>query len=152
MKKVLTIAGSDSGAGAGIQADLKTFAAFGVYGTTAITAITAQNTQGVIALFVLPTDIIAHQIDAVMVDIGADVWKVGMLANAKNIDLIVEKSRFYKIKSVVVDPVMVAKGGSLLLAPDARRDLIKKLIPISLVITPNCFEAEILTGNQVNTP
>jgi len=151
MKKVLTIAGSDSGAGAGIQADLKTFAAFGVYGTSAITAITAQNTQEITAILALPADLVAKQIDAVMTDIGADVWKTGMLVNSAIINTVSERAKYYKIKSLVVDPVMVAKTGTSLFSPETIKILIRKLIPLAKVITPNCYEAEIITGQSINS-
>ena len=115
INKALTIAGSDSGAGAGIQADLKTFAALGVYGTSVITAITAQNTVKVTKIFELSTELVAAQIDAVMQDIGAQALKTGMLANAAIIEVTAAKIRHYDLKNLVVDPVMVAKSGDLLL-------------------------------------
>lgn len=151
MKKALTIAGSDSGGGAGIQADLKTFAAFGVYGTSAITAVTAQNTQGVEGIFELSPEFVAKQIDIVMVDIGADVWKTGMLANAEIIDIVAQQAKYYKIKSLIVDPVMLAKSGNVLLVNEAKKTLITKLIPLTLVITPNLHEAEAITGCRIKT-
>src|ERR1051325_7332644 len=117
--KALTIAGSDSGAGAGIQADLKTFAAHGVYGTTAIAAITAQNTRGVEKIFPLPPAIVAAQIDAVVADIGADAVKTGMLFTAAIVDVVARKIRAHRLGNVVVDPVMVATSGNLLLRKDA---------------------------------
>ena len=110
VRKALTVAGSDSGAGAGIQADLKTFAALGVYGTSVITAITAQNTQGVMKILELSRDIVAAQIDAVIEDIGAHALKTGMLANSRIIETVAEKVREHKLKNLVVDPVMVAKA------------------------------------------
>jgi hydroxymethylpyrimidine/phosphomethylpyrimidine kinase len=150
MNTVLTIAGSDSGAGAGIQADLKTFTAFKVYGTTAITAVTAQNTLGVDEVFILPPDMVAKQIDAVMTDIGVQVWKTGMLGNAEIIDVVVEKARFYQIKSLVVDPVMVSKNGKKLLTGGSDQNPILKIMPYTFIITPNCPEAEVITGHPVN--
>jgi hydroxymethylpyrimidine/phosphomethylpyrimidine kinase len=144
--KALTIAGSDSGAGAGIQADLKTFAALGVYGTSAITAITAQNTRGVTQIFELSPALVAAQIDAVIEDIGADAAKTGMLANAAIIEAVAEKIREYDLKNLVVDPVMVAKSGDLLLRADAIDALKSRLIPLAAVVTPNLPEAEQLTG------
>ncbi len=117
--KVLTIAGSDSGAGAGIQADLKTFAALGVYGTSVITAITAQNTVKVTKIFELSPELVAAQIDAVMQDIGAQALKTGMLANAAIIETTAAKIQHYNLTNLVVDPVMVAKSGDLLLRKDA---------------------------------
>lgn len=146
MKKVLTIAGSDSGGGAGIQADLKTFAARGVYGTSAITAITAQNTMGVQGIFELPADFVALQIASVMEDIGADVWKIGMIANVDIIRVVADCARRYKIERLVLDPVMVAKGGDPLLRKDARDALIQELIPLAYVITPNLPEAQVLSN------
>jgi hydroxymethylpyrimidine/phosphomethylpyrimidine kinase len=144
--KALTIAGSDSGAGAGIQADLKTFAALGVYGTSAITAITAQNTQGVTQIFELSTDLVAAQIDAVIQDIGADAVKTGMLANSAIIEVVAKKIREYRLTTLVVDPVMVAKSGDLLLRSEAIEALKSRLIPLAAVVTPNLPETEQLTG------
>jgi hydroxymethylpyrimidine/phosphomethylpyrimidine kinase len=144
--KALTIAGSDSGAGAGIQADLKTFAALGVYGTSTITAITAQNTQGVTRIFELDPDLVAAQIDAVIQDIGADAVKTGMLSNSAIIEAVARKIREYGIVNLVVDPVMVSKSGDLLLRADAIEALKSRLIPLATVVTPNLPEAEQLTG------
>jgi hydroxymethylpyrimidine/phosphomethylpyrimidine kinase len=149
MQKVLTIAGSDSGGGAGIQADLKTFAARGVYGMSVLTALTAQNTLGVSGVFEIPPDFVAQQIDAVMSDIGADAWKIGMLANAEIIEVVAERARHYGVQLLVLDPVMVAKGGDLLLKPEARNALIEQLIPLSYVVTPNHHEAQVLTGIEI---
>lgn len=149
MFRALTIAGSDSGAGAGIQADLKTFAARGVYGTSAITAITAQNTLGVRAVLELPLDLLAAQIDAVMEDIGTDAAKTGMLSSAPIIELVVEKVCQWRIDRLVVDPVMVAKGGDRLLREDAVKALRERLLPLALVLTPNLPEAEVLVGHPV---
>jgi hydroxymethylpyrimidine kinase/phosphomethylpyrimidine kinase len=146
MKTVLTIAGSDSSGGAGIQADLKTFFARGVYGMTVVTALTAQNTVGVQDIFNVPPYFVAAQIDSVMSDIGAPVWKTGMLANKEIINIVVNKADQYKIKYLVVDPVMIAKGGNKLLKENANNFLIQKLIPQTYVITPNKFEAEKLSG------
>src|SRR5215470_4759203 len=144
--KVLTIAGSDSGAGAGIQADLKTFAAHGVYGASAIAAITAQNTKGVKKIFPLPPAMIAAQIDAVVEDIGADAVKTGMLFNATIVEVVARKLRAHRLRNVVVDPVMVSTSGRVLLHRDAIAALKKKLIPLATVVTPNVPEAEKLTG------
>jgi hydroxymethylpyrimidine/phosphomethylpyrimidine kinase len=144
--KALTIAGSDSGAGAGIQADLKTFAAHGVYGTSVITAITAQNTKGVTGIVELDPEIIAAQIDAVLQDIGADAVKTGMLSNSAIIETVTKKIREYRVANLVVDPVMVAKSGDLLLRSDAIETLKSRLIPLATVVTPNLPEAEQLTG------
>ncbi len=144
--KALTIAGSDSGAGAGIQADLKTFAAHGVYGTSVITAVTAQNTLGVTEILELPPKLVAAQIDAVIQDIGAHALKTGMLANAAIIEVVAEKIRQHRLKNLVVDPVMVAKGGDLLLRQEAIETLRSRLIPLAAIVTPNLPEAEQLTG------
>jgi hydroxymethylpyrimidine/phosphomethylpyrimidine kinase len=147
--KALTIAGSDSGAGAGIQADLKTFAALGVYGTSVITAITAQNTVKVTKVFELNPDLVAAQIDAVIEDIGAEALKTGMLANTAIIEMVAAKIRQYRLKNLVVDPVMVAKSGDLLLRRDAIEALRSRLIPLAQVVTPNLPEAEELTGMKL---
>ncbi len=144
--KALTIAGSDSGAGAGLQADLKTFAALGVYGTSVVTAITAQNTMGVTRVLETPAAMVAAQIDAVMDDIGADAVKTGMLANARIIRTVADKIRQHGVQRLVVDPVMVAKGGHALLRPDAIRTLKSRLFPLAAVVTPNLPEAQALTG------
>ena len=143
--KALTIAGSDSGGGAGIQADLKTFAALGVYGTSVITAITAQNTVKVTKIFELSPELVGAQIDAVLQDIGAHALKTGMLANAAIIEIVAAKIRHYDLNNLVVDPVMVAKSGDLLLRKDAIRTLRSRLIPLASVVTPNLPEAEELT-------
>jgi hydroxymethylpyrimidine/phosphomethylpyrimidine kinase len=151
MYKVLTIAGSDSGGGAGIQADLKAFAARGVYGMSALTAITAQNTLGVQGVFELPPDFVRLQIDSVMEDIGADAWKTGMLSNADIIGAVADRARAYGVERLVVDPVMVAKGGDPLLRPEARDALIEELLPLAYVVTPNHYEAQVLTGLEIRT-
>jgi hydroxymethylpyrimidine/phosphomethylpyrimidine kinase len=147
--KALTIAGSDSGAGAGIQADLKTFAALGVYGTSVITAITAQNTVKVSKIFELSPELVAAQIDAVIQDIGAQALKTGMLANAAIIEMVAAKIHQYALENLVVDPVMVAKSGDLLLRKDAIEALRSRLIPLAKVVTPNLPEAEELTGMKL---
>ena len=147
--KCLTIAGSDSGAGAGIQADLKTFAANGVYGTSALTAITAQNTTGVQDILELPVTLIENQIDSVLTDIGTDAVKTGMLSSSEIIRSVVGKLSQYQIENVVVDPVMVAKGGDTLLQDEAIEALKTELIPIALVVTPNGPEATAITGINV---
>src|SRR5574341_405411 len=151
IRKVLTIAGSDSGAGAGIQADLKTFAALGVYGTTAITAITAQNTVGVREVLALSPKIVGAQIDAVIDDIGAHALNTGMLANATIIELVAQKIREHRLKNLVVDPVMVATSGDLLIKKNAVAALRDKLIPLATIVTPNIPEAEELTGMKLLT-
>jgi hydroxymethylpyrimidine/phosphomethylpyrimidine kinase len=152
IRKALTIAGSDSGAGAGIQADLKTFAALGVYGTSALTAITAQNTVGVTAVLALNPKLIGAQIDAIIGDIGAHALKTGMLANAAIIDMVAKKIGEHGLKNIVVDPVMVATSGDLLIQKSAVAALRTKLIPLALVVTPNIAEAEELTGMKLLTP
>lgn len=151
MKKVLTIAGSDSGGGAGIQADLKAFAARGVYGMSALTAITAQNTVGVQEVFELPAEFVAQQIDSVMSDIGADAWKTGMLSNAEIIQVVADRARHYRVELLVIDPVMVAKSGDPLLREEARDALIQELVPLAYVITPNHHEAQVLTGMEISS-
>jgi hydroxymethylpyrimidine/phosphomethylpyrimidine kinase len=145
MKKVLTIAGSDSGGGAGIQADLKTFSALGVYGMNAITALTAQNTTGVQGIYEIEPNFIGQQIDSVMTDIGADAWKTGMLSNEDIIKIVADRARKYNIELLIVDPVMIAKGGDHLLKPKAKVALISELIPLAFVITPNHHEAQVIT-------
>jgi hydroxymethylpyrimidine/phosphomethylpyrimidine kinase len=147
----MTIAGSDSGGGAGIQADLKTFAALGVYGTSALTAITAQNTLGVTSVLELPPELVAAQIDAILSDIGADAVKTGMLANSRIIQVVADKAREYGFSNLVVDPVMVAKGGDRLLQEEAVDALRSLLIPIATVVTPNLPEAAVLVGRRVES-
>jgi hydroxymethylpyrimidine/phosphomethylpyrimidine kinase len=149
IRKALTIAGSDSGAGAGIQADLKTFAALGVYGASAITAITAQNTVGVTRVLAMTPDLVAAQIDAVLDDIGAHALKTGMLANAAIIKAVAEKIHEHRLKNLVVDPVMVATSGDLLIEKSAVAALRSLLIPLAAVITPNIPEAEEVTGMEL---
>ncbi len=149
MKRALTIAGSDSGGGAGIQADLKTFAARGVFGMSAITALTAQNTVGVQGVFEIPVDFIALQIDAVITDIGTDAVKTGMLSSAAIITTVCAKIREYRLAPLVVDPVMVAKSGDPLLRSDAREALIRELLPLATVVTPNLHEARVLCGFEI---
>jgi len=150
LRKALTIAGSDAGAGAGIQADLKTFAAHGVYGTSAITAVTAQNTQGVTKIVVLKPDMVAAQIDAVIEDIGAHALKTGMLANAAIIEIVAQRIERHRLKNLVVDPVMAATSGALLLKKNALTTLRDRLIPLATVVTPNLPEAAQLTGMELS--
>ena len=149
--RAMTIAGSDSGGGAGIQADLKTFAAHGVYGTSALTAITSQNTTGVTDVLELPASLIESQIDAIISDIGADVVKTGMLSSSTVIEVVAAKARQHEMAALVVDPVMVAKGGDKLLQDDAVDALRSLLVPIAMVITPNIPEAETLLGMKIET-
>ncbi len=151
LPRAMTIAGSDSGAGAGIQADLKTFAALRVYGTSAIVAVTAQNTRGVLAIAEVPEEVVAAQIDAIMDDIGADAVKTGMLSSASIIATVADRLRAWGIDKIVVDPVMVAKSGDHLLQPSAVSTLNRELLPLAMVVTPNLPEAEVLTGLPVTT-
>jgi hydroxymethylpyrimidine/phosphomethylpyrimidine kinase len=151
VRSVLTIAGSDSSGGAGIQADLKTFAALGVYGTCVITALTAQNTTGVSAVFDVPPEFVGQQIDAVVTDISPDAVKTGMLASAEIVEVVVAKLQQYQLPHLVVDPVMVAKGGARLLAKDAVNAVRTKLLPLAEVLTPNLPEAEELLGAQIES-
>ena len=145
----LTIAGSDSGGGAGIQADLKTFAAFGVFGTSAITAVTAQNTQTVTEVQEIDLDVIAAQIDAVITDIRIDVVKTGMLSSAGIVELVAAKAQEHRFEKLVVDPVMVAASGARLLREDSVESIKHRLLPLATVVTPNIPEAEVLTGMEI---
>ena len=151
MNRALTIAGSDSGGGAGIQADLKTFAALGVYGTSALTAITAQNTLGVTGVQEMTPDMVAAQIDAVVSDIGTDAVKTGMLSSSAIIRVVAGKVTEHGLPNLVVDPVMVAKGGDPLLQEEAVDALRTLLVPLALVVTPNLPEASVLVGYEVST-
>ncbi|MFL6200374.1 MAG: bifunctional hydroxymethylpyrimidine kinase/phosphomethylpyrimidine kinase [Thermoanaerobaculia bacterium] len=144
--RLLTIAGSDSGGGAGIQADLKTFAAHGAYGMSAITALTAQNTRGVRAVHEVPPEIVAAQIDAVFEDIGVDAVKIGMLASAPIVRAVADRLRLWKPSRVVLDPVMVAKSGDALLRDDAVEAMLEELVPLCAIVTPNLPELERMTG------
>ncbi len=145
----VTIAGSDSSGGAGIQADLKTFAALGVYGASVITALTAQNTQGVAAIHDVPADFITAQIDAVFSDLDIAAVKIGMLSQAVVIETVAGELRGRKARNIVLDPVMVATSGDRLLAEDAIAALRKSLIPMALVVTPNMHEAAALTAGPL---
>src|SRR5450759_723144 len=146
-----TIAGSDSGGGAGIQADLKTFAALGVHGASAITALTAQNTLGVTEILEVPPAFVSAQIEAVMADIGAAAAKTGMLSSAAIIEVVASAVARHNIRNLVVDPVMVAKGGARLLRDDAVNALRVLLLPLAMVVTPNLPEAEVLLGRPIRT-
>ena len=150
IRRALTIAGSDSGGGAGIQADLKTFAALGVHGMSVITSITAQNTYEVRAVHDVPLDVIKAQFEAVVEDIGVDAAKTGMLSNSAIIELVASLISKYGV-TLVVDPVMIAKSGAPLLREDAVDTLIRKLIPLATVITPNKPEAERLSGIKIGS-
>lgn len=146
MNKALTIAGSDSGGGAGIQADLKTFQELGVFGMSAITALTAQNTLGVHGVFPQTLEAIEAQIEAVLTDLGTDAVKTGMLFSAEIITAVAKKLSEHNVKNIVVDPVMIAKGGATLLQEEAVQALIQHLLPLATVITPNLPEAEKMIG------
>ncbi|GAB7140590.1 hypothetical protein RsTz2092_05400 [Deferribacterales bacterium RsTz2092] len=150
MYKALTIAGSDSGGCAGIQADLKTFTALGVFGTSAITALTSQNTLGVTHIMPTTPESVTSQIDAVLSDIGADAVKTGMLFSSEIICAVSEQLKAHNVKELVVDPVMVATTGAVLLQDSARAALVEQLFPIASVITPNKPEAELLTGVKIS--
>ena len=149
MRTALTIAGSDSGGGAGIQADLKTFAAFGVYGTSAITAVTAQNTVGITGCFALSADLVTAQIEAVAGDIQIHATKTGMLATAAIIEAVAAAIEELDLPMLVVDPVMVSKSGDRLLDADGVQMLCAELLPRALVVTPNIPEAEALSGRRI---
>ncbi|ATW26060.1 bifunctional hydroxymethylpyrimidine kinase/phosphomethylpyrimidine kinase [Candidatus Formimonas warabiya] len=149
MKKVLTIAGSDSSGGAGIQADIKTFSAHGVFGMSVITAVTAQNTQGVFAVQDIDDDVIAKQIDAIFQDIEVDAVKIGMVSQVNTIKTIAAKLKEYQPQNVVLDPVMVAKSGFHLLNPQAKDTLVHTLLPLATIVTPNIPEAEVITEMEI---
>ncbi len=151
MKQVLTIAGSDSGGGAGIQADIKAMSANGVFAMSAITAITAQNTEEVTDVFELPVPIIAAQIDAIFDDFEVSAVKTGMLSSADIVKVVAKLLKPQNVANLVVDPVMVSKSGHPLLKPDAIEALIKELIPLALVVTPNIHEAQQLSGVEIKT-
>jgi hydroxymethylpyrimidine/phosphomethylpyrimidine kinase len=151
VKKALTIAGSDSGGGAGIQADLKTFQELGAYGMSVITAVTAQNTLGVHGVYPVSIEGIVKQIDAIGEDLGTDALKTGMLFSSEVIEAVSERIHHYGWQNVVVDPVMIAKGGAKLLQDEAVRAMKEKLIPLTAVITPNIPEAEVLTDMKIQS-
>ncbi|ABR47455.1 phosphomethylpyrimidine kinase [Alkaliphilus metalliredigens QYMF] len=151
MKKVLTIAGSDSSGGAGIQADLKTMSAHGVFGMSVITAVTAQNTQGVFGIQDISPQMIAKQIQAIYEDIEVDAVKIGMVSQVDTIQAIAQQLLKYQAKNIVLDPVMVSKSGFHLLNPEAKNSLINQLIPLVTVITPNLPEAEVITGLTIES-
>ena len=149
MKKVLTIAGSDSGGGAGIQADLKTMTMNGVFAMSAITALTAQNTTGVQGIYEVSPAFLKQQIDSVFTDLRPDAVKIGMVSSSPLIEAIAERLRFYKAEKIVVDPVMVATSGARLIEEEAVETLERELFPIAAVLTPNVPEAEVLCGHAV---
>jgi len=151
LRSALTIAGSDSSSGAGIQADLKTFAALGLYGTSAVTTITAQNTLGVTATYPLPADLVTAQIEAVAGDITIQATKVGMLATAAIVEAVAAAIEELDLPNVVVDPVVMAKSGDRLLAPDALQTLCQELLPRARMVTPNIPEAALLTGLSISS-
>ncbi len=150
MRTALTIAGSDSSGGAGIQADLKTFAAHGVFGCSAITAVTAQNTLGVTAVATLETALVVAQIDTVLADFAIDATKIGMLASAEIVLAVSDAIERHSLSNVVVDPVMVSKSGARLLDEAAVEAVRTRLLPLSTIVTPNTFEAEALTGRPIS--
>ncbi|MCQ2063669.1 MAG: bifunctional hydroxymethylpyrimidine kinase/phosphomethylpyrimidine kinase [Fibrobacter sp.] len=151
MKTALTIAGSDSCGGAGIQADIKTMTMHGVYGMSAVTALTAQNTLGVTDVMEATPEFLAAELDAVFTDIFPDAVKTGMVSSSKLIHVIVDKLKKYGAKNIVVDPVMVATNGAKLICDEAIETLKKELLPIATVITPNRPEAEVLTGMKIDS-
>ena len=148
---MLTIAGSDSGGGAGIQADLKTFVALGCHGMSALTAVTAQNTRGVTAIHDVPPDIVEAQIDAVITDIGMDACKTGMLSSASIIEAVARALERHAVSNVVVDPVSVSTSGAKLLQDDAVEAMRDRLLPLARVVTPNLHEAALLAGHDVDS-
>jgi len=152
MPKVLTIAGSDSGGGAGIQADLKTFTVLDCYGLSVITALTAQNTLGVQAVHEPPPDFIGRQLDSVLADIGADAAKTGMLATPETVRVVAAKIKEYQVPNLVVDPVMAAQSGDPLVTRDTREALVKELFPLAELITPNLPEMELLLERKIGSP
>ena len=149
--RVLTIAGSDSGGGAGIQADLKTITLLGGYGMSAVTALTAQNTLAVSGILEIPPEFVGQQLEAVLADIGADAAKTGMLGGSRVVEVVCRKLRRFRIPNLVVDPVMVSKNGARLLKPEAEDALRRELVPLATLITPNIPEAEVLTGRRIRT-
>ena len=150
--RVLSIAGSDSGGGAGIQADLKTFAALGCFGMTAITALTAQNTTGVRSIHGVPVQMLRDQIDAVVEDIGTDAVKIGMLHAPDTVQTVADAIDRHQLRHVVLDPVMIATSGAVLIAPDAVQALVQQLFPRAALVTPNLDEAGHLLGRPLATP
>jgi len=149
MKRILTIAGSDSGGGAGIQADLKTITLLGGFGMSVLTALTAQNTVGVTGIHPVPPEFVGQQLDAVLTDIGVDAVKTGMLHRPDVIEVVTDKLSAYGVRKIVVDPVMVAKGGDVLLEQKAQETLVARLVPMALVVTPNIPEAEVLSKGSI---
>jgi hydroxymethylpyrimidine/phosphomethylpyrimidine kinase len=149
--KILCIGGSDSSGGAGIQADLKAVSSCGCWGLTVITAVTAQNTKGVSRIYNISPEFVGKQLDTVLKDIGADAVKTGVLPTEEIIQTIIKKIKKYKLKKVVVDPVMIAKGGRNLMSNKARTSLVKDLLPLTFVVTPNILEAEVLSKMKIKS-
>lgn len=149
--KVLCIGGSDSSGGAGIQADLKTVSACGCWGTSVITAVTAQNAHGVSGIYPVSPEFVGKQLDVVLEDIGCDALKTGMLHTAEIVQMVVKKINKYKLKKVIVDPVMMAKGGKGLMRRNAQAALVKDLLPLAFAVTPNIPEAEILAKTKISS-
>lgn len=152
MRIALTIAGSDSGGGAGIQADLKTFQRFGVFGTSVVTAVTAQNTREVRAVYPIPVEIVLAQLEALADDLPPAALKTGMLATGALVRAVAEAIGRHRFGPYVLDPVMAATSGDRLLDPGAERDILERLLPLASLVTPNLDEAAILTGRAVNDP
>lgn len=152
MKNVLTIAASDSSGGSGIQADIKTFSAHGIYGMSVITAVTAQNTEGIISIQKIDPIIIKQQIDSIFSDIKVDAVKIGMVFDVDTIRVIADRLKYYKPRIIVLDPVMLTKDGYEILKSDTLMVLIKELIPLAMIITPNLYEAEKLAKIEIKTP
>lgn len=150
IKKVLTIAGSDSSGGAGIQADIKTITAHKMYAMSAITALTAQNTTGVYGIMEASPEFVGSQLDCIFTDIFPDSVKIGMVSSSAIIEVIADKLTFYKAKNIVLDPVMVSTSGSRLISEDAMNALVTKLLPVADIITPNIPEAEVLCGFEIH--
>ena len=150
MKKILTIAGSDPSGGAGIQSDLKTITVYGMYGMSAITALTVQNTTGVFSVTEMSPDFVAQQIDCIFEDIRPDAVKIGMVSNAEIIRVIADRLSYHRAENIVADPVMIATSGGRLMQDSAQEALIKSLLPLARIITPNIPEAEVLSGKKIS--
>ncbi len=151
MKRCLTIAGSDSSGGAGIQADLKTFSALGTFGMSVVTSVTAQNTLGVQSVYDLPPDVVAAQMEAVFSDIAVDAVKIGMVSAEDTIGVIAEKMRYYRPEYLIIDPVMVSKNGCPLLKSSAVKALKEQLLPLAWILTPNLEEAQVLVDRELRS-
>jgi len=149
--RVLTIAGSDSSGGAGIQADLKTITVLGGFGMSVVTALTAQNTLGIQGIYKVSPDFVKKQFESVLTDIGVDAAKTGMMASTAVLQVVAENVREYKIEKLVVDPVMAAKGGTLLIRGKFKENMISELIPLAFLVTPNIHEAELLTDMNISS-